>query len=290
MPRPDADLQAILTYGALGTLDDAALLDLFESRDATAAERAFEALVRRHGPMVLRVARGRLGSEEDTRDAFQATFWLLARRSRSIRHRAGLAGWLFGVASRVAARAAVEAARRRTRERRVALSEADSTHDPARRVDPDLAPTVQAEVARLPRPYRVAVILCDLEGLSYEEAAHRLDCPLGTFKARLSRGRSRRPDLRLRRPAPRPLHRICSGTPDSRREPTPLPPGPKGPRSTASSTSGIETRATLARGMLAWRWTKPLNGSSRSPSGIRKSIGPKTPQRSRSSPRSRPKG
>ena len=190
MPRPDADLQSILTFGAVAALDDAALLGLFESREA-AADHAFEVLVRRHGSMVLRVARGRLDSEEDARDAFQATFWLLARRSRSIRNRTALAGWLFGVASRVAARANVEAARRRARERRVATSEADSTTDPARRADPDLAPTIQAEVARLPRLYRLAVILCDLEGLSYEEAAHRLDCPLGTFKARLSRGRSR---------------------------------------------------------------------------------------------------
>ena len=198
MPRPADDLQAILTLGSLGALDDATLLDLFESPGAAAADHAFEVLVRRHGPLVLRVARGRLDSEEDARDAFQATFWLLARRSRSIRNRAALAGWLFGVASRVAARSVVESARRRTRERRVAISEADSTHDPARR-DPDLAPTIQAEVARLPRLYRVAVILCDLEGLSYEEAATRLDCPLGTFKARLSRGRSRLRDRLARR-------------------------------------------------------------------------------------------
>ena len=198
MPRPADNLQAILTLGSLGALDDATLLDLFESPGAVAADRAFEVLIRRHGPLVLRVARGRLDLEEDARDAFQATFWLLARRSRSIRNRAALAGWLFGVASRVAARSVVESARRRTRERRVALSEADSTTDPARR-DPDLASTIQAEVARLPRLYRVAVILCDLEGLSYEEAAHRLDCPLGTFKARLSRGRSRLRDRLARR-------------------------------------------------------------------------------------------
>ena len=73
MPRPDADLRAVLALGAAGALDDAALLDRFESA-GDGAELAFETLIRRHGPMVLRVTRGRLGSEEDARDAFQATF------------------------------------------------------------------------------------------------------------------------------------------------------------------------------------------------------------------------
>ncbi len=184
-----ADLDVLLDLGALGHLADAALLDRFEAR-GPGADRAFEVLVNRHGPLVLRVARGRLAAEADARDVFQATFWLLARRSRSIRNRAALASWLFGVARRVAARALVEAARRRTRERQAAITEADSTLDPRHR-DPDLAATVQAEVARLPRLYRVAVILADLEGLTAAEAADQLGCPVGTFKARLSRGRAR---------------------------------------------------------------------------------------------------
>ncbi len=188
--RPDGDLRTLLSVGSIGALPDGALLDLFEGRpgDST-ADRAFAALVERHGALVLRVARGRLASEEDACDAFQATFWLLARRSRSIRNRDALAGWLFGVASRVATRLAVEAARRRVRERQAALPLEDSTFDPSRR-DPDLAPALTAEVARLPAKYRLAVILCDLEGFSADEAATRLGCPVGTFKARLSRARA----------------------------------------------------------------------------------------------------
>ncbi len=193
-PTRTDDLRTILTLGSIGTLNDGALLDLFETRKGvpSAADRAFETLVGRHGGMVLRVARGRLDSEEDARDAFQATFWILARKSRTIRDRDALASWLFGVANRVAARAGVEAARRRDRERRVATPVEDSTLDPARPDrDLDLAPTIQGEIRRLPEKYRVAVILCDLEGLSNEEAAARLACPLGTLKARLSRGRAR---------------------------------------------------------------------------------------------------
>lgn len=187
--RTAADLHAVLTLGAAAGLSDDALLDLFEGA-GEAADRAFEVLIARHGPLVLRAARGRLGSEADAHDAFQATFWLLARRSRSIRNRAALASWLFGVASRVAARARSDAARRAARERHAAVPEADPTRDPARR-DPELMPAIQDEIARLPRTSRVALILVDLEGLSAAEAAHRLGCPVGTFKARLSRGRAR---------------------------------------------------------------------------------------------------
>ena len=184
------ELLALLNLGSIGTLGDGALLDLFENRrdHPIAAERAFEALVQRHGGLVLRVARGRLASEEDARDTFQATFWLLARRSRSIRQRDALAGWLFGVASRIAARAAVEAARRTVRERHAAVPEVNaSSPNP----EPDLAASIEAEINRLPAKYRIAVLLRDLEGLSHEEAAHRLGCPVGTFKARLSRARAR---------------------------------------------------------------------------------------------------
>jgi len=195
LTRPDGDLRTLLSVGSIGALPDGALLDLFEGRPGeVTADRAFETLVDRHGALVLRVARGRLASEEDARDAFQATFWLLARRSRSIRNRDALAGWLFGVATRVAVRASVEATRRRARERQAALPLEDRTTDPAHH-DPDLAPAIQREVNRLPAKYRVAVILCDFEGLSYDEAASRLGCPVGTFKARLSRARAR---LRVR--------------------------------------------------------------------------------------------
>ena len=52
-----------------------------------------------------------------------------------------------------------------------------------------LIDTVRAAVISLPLPYREAVALCDLEELSYEAAALALDCPVGTVRSRLSRGR-----------------------------------------------------------------------------------------------------
>jgi RNA polymerase sigma-70 factor (ECF subfamily) len=53
----------------------------------------------------------------------------------------------------------------------------------------ELVDTVRAAVVSLPMPYREAVALCDLEELTYEAAALALDCPIGTVRSRLSRGR-----------------------------------------------------------------------------------------------------
>ncbi len=93
--------------GSLCSLADQQLLDLFLARhgngDEANAEVAFEALVKRHGPMVRRLFRSLINDHHDADDAFQATFLVLARRAASIRDREAVASWL-QVAGRVAAR------------------------------------------------------------------------------------------------------------------------------------------------------------------------------------------
>ena len=68
-------------------------------------EAAFEALVRRHGPMVLAVCRRVLQDGHDAEDAFQATFLVLVRKAGSIGKPELLGNWLYGVAYRIAAKA-----------------------------------------------------------------------------------------------------------------------------------------------------------------------------------------
>src|SRR3954468_2818673 len=92
----------LFNMGLVGTMSDAELLDRFVSRRDESAETAFEELVSRHGPMVLRVCRSVLRDAHDAEDALQAVFLVLANRARSIRRRGSVASWLFGVAQRVA--------------------------------------------------------------------------------------------------------------------------------------------------------------------------------------------
>ena len=95
----------LFNFGVIGTISDAELLGRFASRRDEAAEAAFEALVNRHGPMVLRVCRGILRDAHDAEDAFQAVFLVLANRAGTIRRNGSVASWLFGVAHRVATHA-----------------------------------------------------------------------------------------------------------------------------------------------------------------------------------------
>src|SRR5438105_1790951 len=81
------------------SLSDGELLEKYVTRRD---DDAFAALVFRHGPMVLGVCRRILGNEADAEDAFQATFLVLVRKARSIRPRAMVSNWLYGVAHNTA--------------------------------------------------------------------------------------------------------------------------------------------------------------------------------------------
>jgi RNA polymerase sigma factor (sigma-70 family) len=170
-------------------IGDGVLLERFlTGRD----EAAFAALVRRHGPMVRRACRRLLGDAHAAEDAFQATFLVLARRAAAVRPRAALAGWLYGVARRVALKARAGDARRSRRERPAAFPPgADPGPDPLARLSArEVLDALDEEIQRLREVYRLPVVLCCLEGLSHEEAAGRLGWTVGSVRGRLQRGRS----------------------------------------------------------------------------------------------------
>jgi len=177
-------IETLFRVGAVGGMADAELLELFLNRQ-DAAECAFEALVQRHGSMVLGVCRGILPDSNDAEDAFQATFLILARRASSVRSKGSLGSWLHGVARRVALRAKADATRRRLREHEAAglRPERELKKDDTR----DLSRILHEELGRLPDKYQMPVLLCDAEGLTHESAARRLGWPVGTVSGRLSR-------------------------------------------------------------------------------------------------------
>jgi polysaccharide biosynthesis/export protein len=187
------DIGTLFDAGTAGGLSDRQLLEQFAGRRDASSEAAFEVLVLRHGPMVLRVCHNVLGDSTDAEDAFQATFLVLVRRCGSIRRFESLGSWLYGVACRVAARARIDAAKRRSAERHGALRVVQAV-DSSGAGEPDRAEfgtVIQEEVRRLPENYRAVVALCYWEGLTQEQAATQLGCPLGTVRSRLARARNR---------------------------------------------------------------------------------------------------
>ncbi len=160
-------------------------------------EAAFEALVARHGPMVLGVCRHLLRDPNDVDDAFQATFLVLIRKAGTLRRCDLLGNWLYGVAYRVAARARTLSARRNAHvayghdaiESLTAL-ECRQSVGLDQTVHLEHGPWLHQEVSHLPEKYRVPVVLCYFEGLTHDEAASRLGWPLGTVKGRLARARA----------------------------------------------------------------------------------------------------
>jgi RNA polymerase sigma factor (sigma-70 family) len=183
------DIRRLLQVGTAVGMTDAQLLGAFAGGCDESAELAFEAIVDRHGPMVLRVCRGVLRDEHAAEDAFQATFLVLARKARSLWIKDSLGSWLHGVAHRVASKARLDAVRRGRRERRVAEAA-------AREVNRDLSPVDQEaalseEIARLPEIYRAPVVLCYLQAMSYETAAGLLGVTEAAVRGRLARARER---------------------------------------------------------------------------------------------------
>lgn len=173
-----------------GIVSDAQLLARFVKHND---EAAFELLVYRHGPMVLSVCERLLPGASDAEDAFQATFFTLARKAASIGRGKALAAWLYRVAYRICLRARALASARSARERQLAdLGAAEPAYVPPDEVAwRDLRPVLDDEVNRLPEKYRAAFVLCCLEGKTNDEAAAQLGCPKGTVLSRLARARER---------------------------------------------------------------------------------------------------
>ena len=154
-----------------------------EDRD----EEAFAELVRRNGPLVLRACRSVLRDPAAADDAFQTAFLQLARHAARLTGSPSAAGWLHRTAIRAAG--AIRRAEARRDRREQAARPAPDAQPPADLTWLEVREAIDAELARLPEKYRLPLLLCYLEGLTYDDAAARLGCSPRALRGRLERGR-----------------------------------------------------------------------------------------------------
>ena len=174
----------------------------------TWAAPTWDQVVRQHGDRVYRLAFRLSGNRADAEDLTQETF-VRVFRSLSDFTPGTFEGWLH----RITTNLFLDMVRRRARIRFDALPEDAADRLPSRGGGPEQAyaenhldPEIQAALDSLPADFRAAVVLCDLEELSYEEIAATLNVKVGTVRSRIHRGRVLlREALAHRAPGVRPI-------------------------------------------------------------------------------------
>ena len=163
------------------------------ARLAEGDREALAMLFRRHQATVYRFSRQMLGSREAAEDVTQEVFVALARsRGRFDATVGSLTTYLYGIARNLVYRQA----RRRRARAEVDIAEVD-VEDAAPSANPaaelsrkESVGHLRQAILRLPVHYREAIVLCELNSVSYEEAARIVGCPVGTIRSRLSRARA----------------------------------------------------------------------------------------------------
>jgi RNA polymerase sigma factor (sigma-70 family) len=152
----------------------------------------WEEVVANHSAKVYRLAYRLTGNKFDAEDLTQEVFVRVFRSLENFKP-GTLDGWLH----RITTNLFLDQARRKSRIRFDALAEDAESRIPGREPGPEqsfelnnLDLDVQAALEALPPDFRAAVVLCDLEGLSYDEVAAALGVKLGTVRSRIHRGRT----------------------------------------------------------------------------------------------------
>jgi RNA polymerase sigma-70 factor (ECF subfamily) len=166
------------------------VIDPAEGEPAPWTPPAWEDIVRDHGDRVYRLAYRLSGNTHDAEDITQETFIRVFRSLDNYRP-GSFEGWLHRITTNVF----LDLVRRRQRIRMEALPEetdriAGREPSPEQAFsDANLDPDLQAALDDLLPEFRAAVVLCDVEGLTYEEIGATLGVKLGTVRSRIHRGR-----------------------------------------------------------------------------------------------------
>jgi RNA polymerase sigma-70 factor (ECF subfamily) len=204
------------------------------------APPTWEEIVRTHSARVYRLAYRLTGDQYDAEDLTQEVF-LRVFRSLSTYQPGTFEGWLH----RITTNLFLDQVRRRRRIRFEGLADdaderiAGTEPTPAQAFDDrHLDADVQRALDALPPEFRVAVVLCDIEGLTYEEIAATLDIKLGTVRSRVHRGRARlRAALDSRAPMSRAADRL--NRPQGASKLASLPPQPSVSSTTVATPSEL---------------------------------------------------
>ncbi|NJC23015.1 RNA polymerase sigma-70 factor (ECF subfamily) [Arthrobacter pigmenti] len=153
---------------------------------------SWEEVVRDHSPKVYRLAYRLTGNKYDAEDLTQEVFVRVFRSLANFKP-GTLDGWLH----RITTNLFLDQARRKSRIRFDGLADDAESRLPSTQPSPErsfefnnLDLDVQAALEELPPDFRAAVVLCDLEGLAYDEVARVLGVKLGTVRSRIHRGRT----------------------------------------------------------------------------------------------------
>ncbi len=152
----------------------------------------WDEVVENHGAKVFRLAYRLTGNKYDAEDLTQEVFVRVFKSLANFKP-GTLDGWLH----RITTNLFLDQARRKQRIRFDTLTEDAASKLPGNDLGPErsfefnnLDADVAAALEALPPDFRAAVVLCDMEGLSYDEVAHALNIKLGTVRSRIHRGRA----------------------------------------------------------------------------------------------------
>ncbi len=193
---PMGSAAEILKPSPPGDLDDRTLVDLVLDGD----QAAYKVLVERYQARVFAVAYGVLHNREDAREVAQEAFIKAYRNLPGFRRDASFYTWIY----RITVNLGIDFQRRAYRKRETELDEARITPESAHHTGPrpmatprqnlerkQLAQQIRAAIDMLPTDQRTAIVLREIEGLSYKEIADAMGCAEGTVMSRLFYGRKK---------------------------------------------------------------------------------------------------
>ena len=185
------DIQTLFDAGTSSGLSDRQLLERFTGRRDASAEAAFEVLVCATGRWSCGFAAMCWAIRPTPRMRFRRRSWCwlggAVRFAGSSQWEAGFTAWRAGWRRERGSRRPAPRGRTARGALRVVQAVDPRTGDEPGQAE--FGPVIQEEVRRLPEKYRAVVALCYWEGLTHEQAATQLGCPLGTVRSRLARAR-----------------------------------------------------------------------------------------------------